>query len=94
MKVVSVVGARPQFIKCAPCFVSCGWVAQQVLVHIGQHTSAIRPGFEYPLLEFRLMSHKDRSQFLHPVPHPIEGLTLGQARHPGPYLPNRLWRLH
>ena len=28
MKVVSVVEPRSQFIKSAPCFVSCGWFAQ------------------------------------------------------------------
>ena len=48
MKVLSVVEAPPQFITCAPCLVSCGRVAQEVLVHIGQHTSAIRLGFERP----------------------------------------------
>ena len=37
MKVVSVVGARPQFIKCAPVSCELRQVAQVVLVHTGQH---------------------------------------------------------
>jgi UDP-N-acetylglucosamine 2-epimerase len=37
MKVVSVVGARPQFIKCAPVSCELRQVVQEVLVHTGQH---------------------------------------------------------
>ena len=37
MKVVSVVGARPQFIKCAPVSYELRQDAQEVLVHTGQH---------------------------------------------------------
>jgi UDP-N-acetylglucosamine 2-epimerase len=37
MKVVSVVGARPQFIKCAPVSCELRQVADEVLVHTGQH---------------------------------------------------------
>lgn len=37
MKVVTIVGARPQFIKCAPVSRELRKVATEVLVHIGQH---------------------------------------------------------
>jgi UDP-N-acetylglucosamine 2-epimerase len=37
MKVVTVVGARPQFIKCAPLSRRLREVAVEVLVHTGQH---------------------------------------------------------
>lgn len=37
MKVVTVVGARPQFIKCAPVSRELRKVAREVLVHTGQH---------------------------------------------------------
>jgi UDP-N-acetylglucosamine 2-epimerase len=37
MKVVTVVGARPQFIKCAPVSRELRTVATEILVHTGQH---------------------------------------------------------
>jgi UDP-GlcNAc3NAcA epimerase len=37
MKVVTVIGARPQFIKCAAVSLELRKVAQEVLVHTGQH---------------------------------------------------------
>ena len=37
MKVVTVVGARPQFIKCAPLSKRLREAAVQVLIHTGQH---------------------------------------------------------
>ena len=40
MKVVSVVGNRPQFIKAAPLAAALGSVSDHVLVHTGQHYDA------------------------------------------------------
>lgn len=37
MKVVSIVGARPQFIKAAPVSRALRQVARKVLIHTGQH---------------------------------------------------------
>ncbi len=37
MKVVSIIGARPQFIKCAPVSRELRAVVDEVLVHTGQH---------------------------------------------------------
>lgn len=37
MKIATVVGARPQFIKCAPVSLELRKVAAEVLIHTGQH---------------------------------------------------------
>jgi UDP-GlcNAc3NAcA epimerase len=68
MKVVSVVGNRPQFIKAAPLAAALGRVADHVLVHTGQHYDA-----ELSEVFFEELG-------LHPPDHRIEAGSGGHAR--------------
>ena len=51
MKVVTVVGARPQFIKCAPVSRELRQVAQEVLVHTGQYDDSMIVSSDLQLCE-------------------------------------------
>ncbi|CCJ37014.2 UDP-N-acetylglucosamine 2-epimerase [Methanoculleus bourgensis MS2] len=66
MKVLSVVGARPQFIKCAPVSRELREVHEEVLVHTGQH-------YDYGLSEvfFRDLG----------IPEPDYHLDIGSGSH-------------
>ncbi|MCT8337801.1 UDP-N-acetylglucosamine 2-epimerase (non-hydrolyzing) [Methanoculleus sp. Afa-1] len=66
MKVLSVVGARPQFIKCAPVSRELREVHEEVLVHTGQH-------YDYGLSEvfFRDLG----------IPAPDYHLDIGSGSH-------------
>lgn len=69
MKVLSVVGARPQFIKLAPivrAFESSGWSADHLVVHTGQH-------YDYEMSEVFFESLG--------LPQPDHHLEIGSADH-------------
>ena len=66
MKVVTIIGARPQFIKCAPVSIELRRVAQEVLVHTGQHYDDSMSG-----VFFREMG----------LPEPDHHLAVGSGSH-------------
>ena len=61
MKVVSVVGNRPQFIKAAPLVRALDPVCEHVLVHTGQHYDAELSDVFFAELELRPPDHRIES---------------------------------
>lgn len=66
MKIVSVFGARPQFVKLAPVHAALSKVADHLIIHTGQHYE-------------RLMSDSFFSDL--GIPSPTINLQVGSASH-------------
>ncbi len=67
MKVLHVVGARPNFMKAAPVYRALACKGhEQILVHTGQHYDALMSDVFFQTLE---------------IPHPDESLNVGSGSH-------------
>ncbi len=66
MKIITIVGARPQFIKAAPVSRALRQQHHEILVHTGQHYDALMSDIFFDELE---------------IPHPDYNLAVGSASH-------------
>nr|QNO48825.1 UDP-N-acetylglucosamine 2-epimerase [Methanosarcinales archaeon ANME-2c ERB4] len=66
MKIVSVVGARPQFIKCAPLSRELRRMCEEIIIHTGQHYDYVMNKVFFDELE---------------IPSPDHHLNIGSGTH-------------